>query len=116
MKNRSFSAVSCLFFLLFALSPAFSSEVCSRLGGTCRDACGPNEAPEAGAFEDCAEKQECCIAREAVPRRLQCCVLSFDAKNFGTLNCVLPEDNACPKGSGSPAPCSQLAFCKQGNY
>jgi hypothetical protein len=105
-------AVSCLLFLLFASSPVFSSEVCSTLGGTCRDACGRNETPEAGAFEDCAEKQQCCVAGGAGPVQPRCCVFSFDAKNYGAPNCGLPENNTCPKGAGSPVPCSKLTFCK----
>jgi hypothetical protein len=112
MKNRSLMAVSCIFFFLLASSPVFSSESCSALGGTCRNACQQNEAPEAGAFEDCTEKQQCCVAHEAGPGRLQCCVFSFDAKNYGAPNCGQPENNTCSKGSGTPAPCSNLIFCK----
>jgi hypothetical protein len=112
MKNYSFMAVSCFFFFLLASSPVLSSEVCSEFRGTCRNACGENEEPEAGAFEDCTEKQQCCVAGGAGPGLLQCCVFSFDAKKYGAANCGLPENNACPKGSGNPAPCSKLIFCQ----
>lgn len=112
MKNYSFTAISCLFIFLVAVSPVFASEICSMLGGTCRDACGQNEAPEAGAFEDCTEKQQCCVAQESGSGGLLCCIYSFDAKDFGPLNCGLPENNTCLKGTGSPAPCSKVTFCK----
>jgi len=112
MKNCSFIAIPCFLIFLFTSPHVFASEVCSMLGGTCRDACGQNEVPEAGAFEDCTKKQQCCVAHEAEPSRLQCCIFSFDLKNYGTLNCGLPEENTCRKGSGSSVPCSKLTFCK----
>jgi len=111
MKNPTRIAVSCLFFFLLASTVAFSGENCSSLRGTCRDACGQNEEQTAGAFEDCAERQQCCVA-ESATLRLQCCVYSFDAKKFGASNCGLPENNVCSKGSGHPGPCSTLIFCK----
>jgi hypothetical protein len=112
MKHFELIAVTCLFVLSLMSSRVFASEVCSLLGGTCRDTCGRNEAPEAGAFEDCTDKQQCCVAHEAESGRLQCCIFSFDTKNLGPTNCGLPENNACLKGSGSPVPCSKLIFCK----
>jgi len=112
MKHFELIVVTCLFVLSLMPSRVFASEVCSQLGGTCRDACGQNEAPEAGAFEDCTDKQQCCVAHEADPGRLQCCIFSFDPKSVGPANCGLPENNTCPKGSGSPVPCSKLTFCK----
>jgi plastocyanin len=53
--------------LAFILFPAvvFASEDCAnQLGGTCRDACAPQEAAEQGAFIDCAEQQKCCVRKE----------------------------------------------------
>jgi hypothetical protein len=112
MKRFKLIVVICFLILPPMPSRVFASEVCSMLGGTCRDACGQNETPEAGAFEDCADKQQCCVAQEAGPSRLQCCIVSFDPKKFDPLNCSLPENNVCTKGSGSPVPCSKLTFCK----
>jgi hypothetical protein len=115
MRNRTRIVVFCIFFIcfLFDSSPVFSGENCSQLGGTCRTACGQNEESAAGAFEDCTEQQQCCVAGDAAPKQLQCCVFSFDAKKYGASNCGLPENNTCSKGAGNPAPCSTLTFCKQ---
>lgn len=110
MKKHLFFVAA--YFMLFVSSSAFASEVCSQLGGTCRSACGGNEASEAGAFEDCTERQQCCVARAVEPARLQCCIYSFDPKSSGPTNCGLPENNACMKGSGSPASCAALSYCK----
>ena len=90
-----------------SLLPA--SESCSMLGGKCRDACGQRERAEAGDFEDCGPKQECCAVYVETP--VQCCIASLDAKNFGPANCGLPVNGACPKGSGSPVPCPRLQMC-----
>jgi hypothetical protein len=112
MKSYSLIVVLCLFIFPLVSPNVLASEVCSQLGGTCRDACGQNEASEAGAFEDCTEAQKCCVAQEEGPRPLQCCIFSFNPKSYGTLNCGLPEQNACLKGSGSPVPCEKLKFCR----
>ncbi len=112
MKHFGLIVVTCLFVFTLIPSRVFASEVCSQLEGMCRDVCGQNEAPEAGAFEDCTDKQQCCVAHEAEPGRLQCCIFSFDPKSLGPTNCGLPENNTCPKGSGSPVPCSKLTYCK----
>lgn len=96
-----------LMFSLPALSPA--SESCSMLGGACRDACAQNEAAEAGAFEDCGAKQECCVARSQA--QVRCCIASLEAKDFGPANCMAPRDGACVRGSGVPVPCEGLRMC-----
>lgn len=101
-----------LFFSLVvaALPAALSaSESCSMMGGTCRDSCGGNEQAESGAFEDCGAKQECCVARSSA--QAQCCILSFEAKDYGPANCRPAEGGACPKGSPSPVPCAKLPMC-----
>lgn len=57
--------------LVFVLFPAlaFASENCvTQYNGICRDVCTPAEEPAEGAFIDCAEKQECCVAK-AAPRK-----------------------------------------------
>jgi len=100
------------FFVVFLLalpSLASASESCSMQGGKCRDACGGNERAEAGAFEDCGAKQDCCVVYVETP--VQCCIASMDAKNFGPANCWSPVNGACPKGSGSPIPCAKLRMC-----
>ena len=99
-----------LFIILIALpSLLFASESCSMLGGKCRDACGPNERAEAGDFEDCGAKQECCAVYVETP--VQCCITSFTARDFGPSNCRLPEGGACLKSTASPAPCAKLPMC-----
>lgn len=60
-----------VFFSVFTFFsvPAQASENCvTQFNGTCRDTCGPTEEAAEGAFIDCAEKQECCIAK-SVPRK-----------------------------------------------
>jgi hypothetical protein len=97
--------------LAFILIPfAGAGENCAQLSGTCREACGQNEEKEAGAFEDCGEKQECCIASSSGP--IQCCVISFEQKDFGPKNCSVPVNGICGAGTESPAPCAKLGFCK----
>lgn len=91
---------------------AAASEDCSKLGGRCRAACGANEAAEAGAFEDCAEREECCVPRSPAADAVRCCILSFDRGYFGPENCGLPVENRCARGSASPAPCDKLAMCR----
>lgn len=89
---------------------AFAGENCAMLGGVCKDACGKNEAAEGGAFEDCSEKQDCCVARAV--EEVRCCIGSFEQKNFGPGNCKAPAQGACTKGSASTVPCAKLNFCK----
>ena len=96
--------------LLLALPmQLFASESCSMMGGKCRDACGPAEQAEAGDFEDCGPKQECCSPRPEV----RCCILSFDAKGFGPGNCLAAEGGICPKGSANSASCDRLPMCSE---
>jgi hypothetical protein len=97
---------ACLLVLAIAL-PVNASESCSMLGGKCRDACGTNEKAEAGDFEDCGPKQECCTVRPEV----RCCVQSFAAKDFGPANCGIPVNGVCPKGSANAASCDRLPMC-----
>ena len=100
----------CLVALALAIPCAVpASELCSMMGGRCRDACGSNEKAEAGDFEDCGEKQECCVVHVEAPVR--CCFLSQDSRDFGPSNCGEPVNGACQKGSGSPAPCAKLRMC-----
>jgi hypothetical protein len=100
-----------LFFLSLLALPSllFASESCSMMGGKCRDACGQQERAEAGDFEDCGAKQECCAVYVETP--VQCCIGSMDVQNFGPANCWSPVNGACPKGSGSPVTCAKLRMC-----
>ena len=41
--------------------PVYGSELCSMMGGKCQDACTSSQYAETGVFEDCGEKQECCV-------------------------------------------------------
>ena len=99
----------CFVFLMALPSLLLASESCSMLGGKCRDACGGNERAEAGDFEDCGVRQECCVVHTEAP--VQCCITSLDVRDFGPSNCRPPVDGACPKGSGSPLPCPKLKMC-----
>ncbi|MBA4371955.1 MAG: hypothetical protein C0402_03740 [Thermodesulfovibrio sp.] len=57
--------------LVIVLLPslAFASENCdTQYKGVCRDICAAEEEPAEGAFIDCTEKQECCVAK-AVPTK-----------------------------------------------
>jgi len=114
MKNFHASAAACLFLLHLILVPSLvlASEKCSLFGGACRDACGPNERAEAGAFEDCGERQECCVVHDAAQDTVRCCVYSFDRQNFGPGNCGAPENNVCSKGAATPVACKELTMCK----
>jgi len=108
-RGRVASVLLPLFFVVLLAFPAllFASESCSMLGGKCRDACGGNERAEAGDFEDCGPKQECCTVRPEV----RCCVQSFAAKDFGPANCGVPVNGVCPKGSANAASCDRLPMC-----
>jgi len=97
--------------LLLLPTLVFAAEDCSKLGGMCRDACAQNEESESGAFEDCYEKQLCCVSSSAVAD-VKCCILSFETGKFGPNNCVLPHNNICSSGSGSKLSCDALAMCK----
>jgi hypothetical protein len=101
----------CFVFLMALPSLLLASESCSMLGGKCRDACGTNEKAEAGDFEDCGAKQDCCVVH--VEASVQCCITSFDARDFGPSNCRGPEGGACAKGSASPVPCPKLLMCTE---
>ena len=102
-------------FILFLLSScsAIAGENCSMLNGKCRDACGQAEEAQAGAFEDCGEKQECCLVKDTAGDRINCCIYSFAERNYGPHNCGLPTGNLCLKGSGSPLACEKLKMCKE---
>jgi hypothetical protein len=100
----------CLVALVMAVPSAVpASESCSMMGGKCRDVCGQKEKAEAGDFEDCGAKQECCVVNVEAPVR--CCFLSQDSKDFGPSNCSEPVNGTCPKGSGSPVPCQKFPMC-----
>lgn len=99
----------CIVFLIAMPSLLLASESCSMLGGKCRDACEGNERAEAGDFEDCGAKQECCVI--STTSQVRCCIISFDAKDFGPSNCQPSEGGVCTKGSGSPVPCAKLPMC-----
>jgi hypothetical protein len=101
--------LAALLVLLFVPSVK-AGENCAMSGGKCRDACGKDEAPETGVFDDCGEKQDCCVAR--TDDQVRCCIFSFDPKAFGALNCSAPVQGICKKGSASPAPCEKVSFCK----
>jgi len=100
-----------LLILVLTASFAHAGETCGMMGGTCRDVCGAKEQAETGDFMDCKEKQECCVARSE-PQAVQCCIYSFDAKNYGPGNCGAPLRGVCGKGSGSLVACEKLNFCK----
>lgn len=47
------------------------------------------------------------------PDPLQCCIYSWDHEKYGPLNCGLPTDNRCPKGTtGHPWACEKLDWCR----
>ncbi len=106
---RSLITVCLVSMVLIVPSSVPASESCSMMGGMCRDVCERNEKAEAGAFEDCGARQECCVVHVATPVR--CCILSQDAKDYGPSNCGEPVNGICPKGSGSPVPCAKLRMC-----
>lgn len=113
LKTRIFAiTIFTLFMLSLIPSSGMAGENCSALSGKCRDACGQNEEAQLGAFEDCGEKQECCLVKDPSGDRIHCCIYSFEAGNYGALNCGLPVNNLCPKGSGSPLACEKLKMCK----
>ena len=109
MKLNHMTIMAVLLFLM-PLSGQAGEDCAHLFGGACRDACSSNETAEAGAFEDCGEKQECCVGRAAEETR--CCVLSFEQKDHGPFNCTVPEHGACLKGSASAVPCEKLFLCK----
>jgi hypothetical protein len=110
-RGRVVPVILPFFFVVLMALPAVlsASESCSMLGGKCRDTCGKSEKAEAGDFEDCGAKQECCVVFVETP--VQCCVASLDVKNFGPANCTTPVNGVCPKGSGSPVTCPKLKMC-----
>ena len=110
-RGRVVFSLLLFYFVMLAALPSLlpASESCSMQGGKCRDACSGHEQAEAGAFEDCGAKQECCVARTVAP--VQCCITSFNAGDFGSSNCRTPENGICTTGSGSPVPCAKLPMC-----
>lgn len=102
-----------LWILIFIPAVAFAGENCSMFGGKCRDVCAQNETAELGAFIDCTDRQECCVAVE-MPKSdtTKCCVYSLDARNFGPSNCIVSEKGICLKGTGFPDECTTLSYCK----
>lgn len=110
MQHIRSVTMGCLVALVLAVPSAIpASESCSMMGGTCRDVCERSEKAEAGAFEDCGVKQECCVVYVETPVR--CCFLSQDANDYGPSNCGDPLNGACLKGTGSPVPCPKLPMC-----
>jgi hypothetical protein len=61
------------------------------MGGTCRDACSPDEYAETGVFEDCGEKQECCVQKTPIKKKQ-------DMRDPGTAG-QMPEEHS----KGNPA-------------
>jgi hypothetical protein len=52
-----------LIMVLVLPGSVFASENCvEQYKGICRDACSQGEITAEGAFIDCGEKQECCVA------------------------------------------------------
>lgn len=99
--------------LLLPASFALAAEDCSMLRGTCRDACGPAEEAQQGAFEDCGDGQKCCVEADPAAAGTRCCIYSFAEKDFGPLNCGLPAGTACAKGAASPLACGKLKMCRE---
>ena len=91
---------------------AAASESCSMMGGTCREECANGEVAEAGAFDDCKMKQECCVASNPVTD-VRCCVGTFDSAYYGPGNCSEPVRGACVSGAANIVPCSQLVPCRE---
>jgi hypothetical protein len=58
------SSFAIFIFFLLTSSATMAGENCLMLNGKCRDACGQTEEAQLGAFEDCGEKQECCLAED----------------------------------------------------
>lgn len=99
--------------LLFAAPlAAVASESCAMLGGTCRDECASGELAEAGAFEDCKVKQECCTAVSTITE-VRCCIGTFDSAYYGPGNCWQPVAGACSSGSANASPCNLLTPCRE---
>ena len=65
MKYLQVTIVTSMFILLCVPAIVLAAETCSMLGGTCKQACAPNETAESGAFLDCEESQKCCVKEEA---------------------------------------------------
>ena len=107
------SSITIFTVILLTSFSTMAGENCSMLNGTCRDACGQAEEAQLGAFEDCGEKQECCLGKDPSGERVNCCIYSFAVGDYGPLNCGLPTDNLCPKGSGSALACEKLKMCKE---
>ena len=103
----------CLCACLAVHSQALASEDCMKQGGVCRTACGQNESSEPGAFEDCKDKEECCMFLRTFEVPVRCCIYTFDSSRFGLRNCVLPINGICVQGAGSPKACSDLAMCRE---
>ena len=112
MKHLSASIMAGMFLILSVPAVVPAAETCSMLGGTCKEACGPNETAESGAFLDCGESQKCCVKQETGRPPVRCCVHSFDSRNAGPSNCSEPVQDACPQGAASPIPCAKLQYCK----
>jgi len=61
------------------------------------------------------EKKARSIEREKQKKLepLTCCIYSFARADYGLLNCGLPVNNACSKGTGHPWACEKLDWCKE---
>ena len=101
MKNYSFMAVSCFFFFLLASSPVLSSEVCSELRGTCRNACGQNEEPELRGLYGKAAMLRCRRGR-AGPAAVLCLLVRREEIRRGQLRPAGKQ--RLPERIGEPRP------------
>jgi len=114
--TRTYLLIILTMLLFLSHAPSLvAGENCSLLSGSCRNACSQGEEAASGAFDDCGEKQECCLVHAVQQEPIKCCITSFDAAKYGPVNCRMPDNNRCLTGSGSPVQCMELKMCKGKN-
>jgi plastocyanin len=76
--------------LLFPALASASENCAEQIKGTCRDACGPNEVAEQGAFIDCGEMQKCCVQKDPIASAASSQVILIDNYTFSPAEIRVP--------------------------
>jgi len=80
-----------LWILLLCPALVSASENCvEQIKGACRDACGPKEVAEQGAFIDCGEMQKCCVPKDPITSASSSQVVLIDNYTFSPAEIRVP--------------------------
>ena len=125
-----------LWILLLCPALVSASENCvEQIKGACRDACGPKEVAEKGAFIDCGEMQKCCVPKDPITSASSSQVVLIDNYTFSPAEIRVPAgtearrknndsvehtftaaDRSFDSGTLGPAAEYKRKFTKPGTY